>query len=276
MIACNRNIGDMEGTGIMITLKTITMTDKTLLTLFDYSGIWALPFHNAGWNVIQIDLEHNQDILQFKDVQDVWDWGIGNVDGIIAAPPCTDYSVSGAQYWKKKDKDGRTETSNELVRQVLRLVNLFTPTDPDFDGTFFWALENPVGRINKIFPELGKPWYFDPYEFSGYVTSKKDQQRLQQIRKKKGINVTDQENDFVIDCEAYTKKTALYGDFNNKLVKKIIDPVRTCNQGSPLMRLGGNSKHTKKERSYTPYGFAAAFYQANKNYIGTWKDELTY
>jgi hypothetical protein len=152
----------------------------------------------------------------------------------------------------------------------LRLVNLFTPTDPDYDGTFFWSLENPVGRINKIFPELGSPFYFDPFQFAGYVTSKKDQQRLQQIRKKNGINVTDSENNFVIECEAYTKKTALYGDFNNKLIKKIIDPVRTCKQGSPLQRLGSGNKITKRERSYTPYGFAEAFYQANKNYRGSW------
>ena len=191
--------------------------EKTLLTLFDYSGLWALPFHKAGWNVIQIDKDHGQDILQFETVEDVFDWGIHDVNGIIAAPPCTDYSVSGAQYWKAKDADGRTEASNELVNQVFKLVNLFTPTDPDYDGNFFWAVENPVGRINKIFPELGEPYYFNPCDFAGYITTKKDIKRLDELRSRNGAGITADEADYVVDCEAYTKKTCLFGDFNRSL-----------------------------------------------------------
>lgn len=33
------------------------------------------------------------------------------VYGILAAPPCTDFAGSGAQYWPKKDIDGRKQGS---------------------------------------------------------------------------------------------------------------------------------------------------------------------
>ena len=29
-----------------------------------------------------------------------------DIDGILAAPPCTDFTSAGAQYWAQKDKDG--------------------------------------------------------------------------------------------------------------------------------------------------------------------------
>lgn len=123
---------------------------KTLLSLFDYSGSWAYPFFCNGWNVIQLDLKHGFDINSLDSVQACFDYGIDEVHGIIAAVPCTDFTNSGAQYWKQKDANGTTANSLELVYQVQRLADLFTPTDPDYDEPFFWAVENPVGRIGKL------------------------------------------------------------------------------------------------------------------------------
>jgi hypothetical protein len=241
----------------------------TLLSLFDYSGQWALPFHQAGWNVIQLDLKHGNDLNDFQSVEDVFDYGIEDVDGILAAPPCTDFSVSGAQFWKVKDESGRTEEALELVKQVMRFADLFTPTDPDYTKPFFWAMENPVGRLPKLLPEIGQPWYFNPWEFAGHLKpSKKDLARLDKIRMKNGHNVTAAENDFVIDCEAYSKKTGLWGNFNANLKKKPIEVVKCSPQGSFTQRLGGSSAKTKEERSFTPMGFAQAFFQANKNWKG--------
>lgn len=250
------------------------MEERTLLSLYDYSGIWAKPFWDAGWNVIQMDLKHGQDILQFQSVEDVWDWGVNTVDGIIAAPPCTEFTVSGAQFWKAKDEDGRTQEALKLVYQVQRFASLFTPTDPDYDGPFFWAMENPVGRLPKLIPEIGQPTYFNPYEYAGYLQpSKKVLSRLSQIRSKGGIDVTNEESDFVVDWEAYTKKTGLWGNFNKNLVKKPVPQVKCSMQGSFTQRLGGKSIKTKEERSYTPLGFAIAFFEANKDYRDYDRDE---
>jgi hypothetical protein len=241
---------------------------KTLLSLFDYSGTWSQPFEDAGWNVIRWDIktEEFMDINFLEDCEMVLDM-FEDVDGILAAVPCTDFAVSGAQYWPKKDENGTTQASIELVNQVLRLVDLFEPTDPDYydeGGTFFWAMENPVGRINKLFPWLDKPLYFNPCDFAGYLNlSESDLSELNRIRMKNGEDVSREEIEFVIKCEAYTKKTGLWGSFNRNLVNKPIEPVRVCKQGSPVQTFGGKSDKTKENRSVTPNGFSIAFFNAN-------------
>lgn len=187
-----------------------------------------------------------------------------DVDGILAAVPCTDFAVSGAQYWNQKDNTGQTVKALQLVFQVMKLVDLFTPTDPDYEEGFFWAIENPVGRLTSLIPELEKPYFFNPCDFAGYLNiSEADHNELDRIRRKDGSNVTREEIEFVMGKEAYTKKTGLWGEFNRNLVKKPIEPVRVCRQGSPIQVFGGKSDKTKENRSFTPVGFSKAFFNAN-------------
>lgn len=194
--------------------------NKTILSLFDFSGNWSKPYKDNEYNVVQIDTKLGFDILDFDAEL------LDSVYGILAAPPCTDFSGSGAQYWKAKDLDGRTAYSLSLVDKVLELVDIYDPE--------FWVIENPVGRLTTLRPQLGKPWYFNPNEFAGYLENP----------------VTDQ----------YTKKTGLWGKFNKPV--KIELPAILGN--SPIMKLGGKSEKTKELRSMTPVGFALAFYGANK------------
>lgn len=192
------------------------------------------------------------------------------IHGVLAAPPCTHFSASGAQYWQQKDEDGRTAEALEFVDQVMRIADLFMPTDPDYyelGEPFFWALENPVGRLHKLRPELGKPFYFDPCDYAGYLDLSRDElQRLDELRRKDPAEITTAEAMFVMDCNAYTKRTCIYGAFNRHIPKRRIEPVKVCPSGSPLMKLGGGSKNTAEIRSITPAGFATAFFQANRRY----------
>jgi hypothetical protein len=197
---------------------------KTILSLFDYSGRWSRPYKENGYNVFQVDIKLGIDILDLTPE----DMPFDEVYGILAAPPCTDFSGSGAQYWKVKDEDGRTAASLALVDAVLNLVHVYEPT--------FWVLENPVGRLPKLRPEIGSPWYFNPNEFAGYL---------------EGADA---------DAERYTKRTGLWGNFN-KPVKK---PLEVSAAGNWIMKLGGKSERTKELRSMTPLGFAYAFYESNK------------
>ncbi len=151
------------------------MGAKVILSLFDYSGRWSSPYKEAGYDVYCIDIKHGIDILDLS-VDDL----PSEVHGILAAPPCTDFSGSGAQYWKVKD--GRTDASLALIDKTLSLVDHFRPV--------FWALENPVGRLPTLRPALGKPWYFNPNEFAGYLPLE-EQGR-----------------------ECYTKRTGIWGVFN--------------------------------------------------------------
>lgn len=247
---------------------------KTLLSLFDYSGTWSDPFARNGWNVIQWDIKISDfmDINDIGNVEDALDL-FEDVDGIIAAPPCTEFTVSCNRLWNLKDQDGRTAAAMQLVNQTQKLVNLFTPTDPEYEGTFFWALENPVGRLPKLAPELGEPWYFNAWEYAGWnKISRKDRARLAEIRAKDGHGLTRDEFDLVVRVNAYTKRTGLFGDFNRDLVKKPIKPIKCAPQGTFTQRFNGGAKG-KEERSITPEGFALAFYEANKDYIGNWPVE---
>jgi len=147
--------------------------------------------------------------------------GCDGVHGILAAPPCTHFAGSGAQYWKAKDADGRTQEAVALVRHVLKLVRALQPR--------WWALENPVGRLPKLVPELGRPFYWQPHWYG----------------------------------DPYTKRTGLWGNFNADLPRWDVEPIRACAQGSWLQRYGGSSERTKAARSVTPHGFARAFFRAN-------------
>ncbi|MCE9500834.1 MAG: DNA cytosine methyltransferase, partial [Leptospira sp.] len=90
------------------------MQPKTLLSLFDFSGNWSLFYEENGWNVIRIDGKLETDGISTFCVDLTYintDWMYENifdvyeqVDGVIAAPPCTDFAVSGAKHWKHKDK----------------------------------------------------------------------------------------------------------------------------------------------------------------------------
>lgn len=195
---------------------------KVILSLFDFSGNWSKPYKDNGYDVYQVDIKHDIDIL-FLEPQCL---PFDSVYGILAAPPCTDFAGSGAQYWKVKDQDGRTEESLKLVDKVISLVEHYNPV--------FWALENPVGRLSTLRPQLGNPWYFNPYEFAAYAVD--------------------------VEKNRYTKKTGIWGKFN----KPIKDPIEPLPGPSWIMKLGGKSERTKELRSMTPSGFAQAFYEYNQ------------
>jgi len=190
-----------------------------LVSLFDYSGSWSEPYRKAGHRVLQVEKKLGFDIYK-------WDYKAIRQDlvgGIMAAPPCTDFAGSGAQYWRKKDRDGSTDTSVRLIKKILEIIKYFNPG--------FWVIENPVGRLNDLVPELVRygPWYWQPFWFG----------------------------------DLWTKKTGLWGRFNKPKYKVGKKPVKYSDQGSWTQLLGGKSETTKELRSITPPGFAEAFYWAN-------------
>lgn len=181
--------------------------NRTILSLCDYSGEWPRPYKEAGYNVIQVDIQFGQDVRLFEYIGDVY--------GILAAPPCTHLASSGARWWKQKGEEALIENLS-IVDACLRIIAMHNPA--------FWALENPVGRLRRY---LGTPTLiFDPYYYG----------------------------------DPYTKKTLLWGKFNIPKKNKV-EPVKVCEQGSWIQKLGGGSG---LKRSITPAGFARAFFEANK------------
>jgi hypothetical protein len=199
-------------------------SEKVVLSLFDTTGEWSKPWEEAGYQVYRFDI---QDDPEFGDVNkfssEFFNDLFGAFEGqdvyaVLAACPCTDFASSGARHFAAKDADGRTVESVNLVKQTLATIEYFKPS--------VWAIENPVGRIEKL---TGlPPWRlsFNPNHFG----------------------------------DPYTKKTLLWGRFNADLPIAPVEPV----EGSKMHRLyGGKSQATKNARSVTPEGFAYAFFQAN-------------
>lgn len=142
-----------------------------ILSLCDYSGAWSQPYLDAGYRVVRVDPKHSATVddgslLVWRGtVSDVLASyrSLGPVHGILAAPPCTDFSLAGVAHWTRKDLNGSTAKSVQIVLDVLHLVVLLRPR--------WWALENPRGRIRQLVPQLGKPShsfhpcdYGDPYK----------------------------------------------------------------------------------------------------------------
>ncbi|MDP4117646.1 MAG: hypothetical protein Q8873_00435 [Bacillota bacterium] len=85
-----------------------------------------------------------------------------NVYGILAAPPCTDFSGSGARWWAGKDIDGSTIKSMGVVIRCLTIIAA--------SNSVFWAFENPVGRLRRW---MGNPaLIFNPCDYGDTYTKK--------------------------------------------------------------------------------------------------------
>ena len=232
----------------------------TILSLFDESGIWSHPFVQAGYDVYQFDLNTGFEIRDFSVGWFIENWNITDVEGVLAAPPCTHFTCSGNQYWAVKDADGRTAAAVELVMQVIRVVQYFEPD--------WWVIENPQGRLVKLITAycgadiLGKPWYFDPFEFAGYADEEFNYRRMSEEPLKSFASKFSSAQRLAFATERYTKRTGLWGEFNIPH-KLSLPPVQFCEQGSWLQLLGGKSERTKQLRSTTPTGFSQAFFEVN-------------
>jgi hypothetical protein len=199
-------------------------SDKIVLSLFDHTGNWSRPWEEAGYQVLRFDIQDNPvtgDVNAFsvEFFSDYFgDFGGLQVYAILAACPCTEFAVSGARHFAAKDDDGRTLAAVQLVHQTLRTVEYYRPV--------VWAIENPVGRIEKLGGLPSWRLAFDPNHLG----------------------------------DPYTKKTLIWGRFNADLP---VAPVEAVEGSKMHTRFGGRSMATKNARSETPEGFSYGFFLAN-------------
>jgi hypothetical protein len=195
---------------------------KTILDLCGGTGSWSKPYREAGYNVITVDPLAENDgqnfvgtVQEFLDCYE--DWKHIDVHGVLFGPPCTEFAGSGARWWKDKNPK-LLEDAIDVVRTGLKIIKLVKPE--------FWAMENPVGRLARMVPEVGQ-WCmaFQPNEYG----------------------------------DPYTKKTCLWGSFNTDLEKDWVEPT----EGSKMHKLPPGPDRWRK-RSVTPPGFANAFFEANR------------
>lgn len=121
-----------------------------VLVACEYSGVVRDAFLRAGHEAMSCDLlptdapgPHYQ-----GDVRDVLDYPW---DLMIAHPPCTDLSVSGARHFAAKRMDGRQQAG---VSFVMMLAKRDIPRI---------AIENPVSVLSSLWrkpDQVIQPWQF--------------------------------------------------------------------------------------------------------------------
>ena len=208
---------------------------KIILDLCGGTGAWSVPYREAGYDVRNITLPE-YDVRTYKPPQ--------NVYGILAAPPCTMFSLARTKAIKPRDlKEGM-----EIVYACLKIIwevqyKLKSPHAKETQLKF-WALENPKGLLKRF---LGKPVLeFDPWEFG----------------------------------DEYQKKTHLWGWFNEpkkSLLERPMGDLALYKSLTPSKRIKFDKLKTKdiapefygkltrtERRAITPRGFALAFFKANQ------------
>ena len=149
-----------------------------VLVACEYSGIVREAFAKRGHDAWSCDLlptdqpsdKHIQgDVLEI--INDGWDL-------IIAHPPCTHLSLSGAKYWAEKRADGRQQKAIKFVEDIW-----------DADCPLI-CVENPVGALTKH-SKLGRATqYIQPYEFN-HAEQKRTGLWLKGLPKLKGTKFID-------------------------------------------------------------------------------------
>lgn len=121
--------------------------DKIILDLCGGTGAWSRPYKEAGYDVRVVTLPQH-DIKTYHPP--------ANVYGVLAAPPCTMFSMARTTARTPRD----LKSAMEVVHACLRVI---WECQQDGKRLEFWALENPKARLRWF---LGRPALtFNPYDF---------------------------------------------------------------------------------------------------------------
>lgn len=122
-------------------------SDKIILDLCGGTGSWSRPYELSGYDVRLITLP-DYDVRDYHPPE--------RVHGILAAPPCTEFSVLNCRA-EARDRD---EAAGMMI--VNACLSIIKKTECDW-----WALENPRGYLRKYLgiPRLTfQPWFYgDPW-----------------------------------------------------------------------------------------------------------------
>jgi len=220
------------------------MKKKIILDLCGGTGAWSEPYRKAGYDVRVITLpEHNilftrinnNGTLDFyRDKMHVskdFQVKIKDIHGILAAPPCTQFSFARTTAKTPRDFKGAMEIIS-ACEQIIRACVIG-------GGLKFWAMENPTGHLRRF---IGKPTFrFYQWQFGGYH-----------------VKSTDIWGHF-----NYPRPTVK--------IKPEVDHAEIDRRwANPVIpeyikeRLKSTGERRAAVRAITPEGFARAFYKSNK------------
>lgn len=227
---------------------------KKAIFLYDYTGLMARPWLDAGYECWLFDGQHTPGVTREGNIVKVGMWfdaakvqehsvvisemvGDG-VEMVFGFPECTHLAVSGAAHFAKKLAD---DPMIQIKATVL--ATLVEAVGVKCDAK--WAAENPVSVLSTLWR---KPNFsFHPWEYGGYLPED---------------DLHPTWPDYIAPRDAYPKKTCIWcgNGFVEPERRPVIEPHGYSTQHS---KLGGKSLRTKNIRSATPRGFARAVFEAN-------------
>lgn len=149
--------------------------NKIILDLCGGSGSWARPYQEAGYDVRLITLPeydvtrirkeyiHGVPSLRLEnEITGLYEYiPIDQIHGILAAPPCTEFSVLNC---KAEARERKPAEGLVVVMACLNVIRWCTPK--------WWAMENPVGHLREY---MGTPQLtFQPWEYGDPWTKRTD------------------------------------------------------------------------------------------------------
>lgn len=213
-------------------LTTGIVRRKIILDLCGGTGSWSRPYKDAGYDV-RIITTPKYDVTKWRDYPDLVELvESGKVYGVLAAPPCTMFSM--ARTVAKTPRDMKS-----ALKVVNACLDIIAECQYDNGRLAFWALENPKARLRWF---LGKPLHtFQPMDY-GDPHSKK----------------TDIWGYFNADL----KKNPV--ELNEKQRKQSHLNSRELPQLPDGYVCPPDMNKRAAQRSITPEGFANAFFKANR------------
>jgi hypothetical protein len=227
---------------------------KKAIFLFDYTGIMAQPWLDAGYECWCFDGQHNKGVTQTgnlikvgmffeanakltfaKRIVDLVGPGVVHVFGF---PECTDLTCTGAKHFASKREFNPLFQSEAIeLCDLVRVVGVLAACR--------WAFENPKGVVSTQYRRYD--FRFDPCDFGGYLPETDLHPLYPEVYPGR---------------DAYNKDTCIWSGGGYKQPKRNrIEPLEKENPG--WKKCGGKSQKTKNIRSATARGFAIANFQAN-------------
>ena len=128
--------------------KELENKNKIILHLCAKTGSDSFPYKQNGYSVIIVD--EQMDVRKYNPPEDVY--------GIIANPPCTEFSTARANGRARNPEEGFA-----LVWECLRIINASSPK--------WYVIENPAKGVLKKY--LGDPKYsYEPWWYGSGWTKK--------------------------------------------------------------------------------------------------------
>jgi len=224
---------------------------KTVISLFDETGLAGRDWAMNGYNVHCFDIVHDEIprvekvgkglmIFTHWDARNVFS-SVSLMDQdddvhfVMAFPPCTDLAVSGAAHFSKKFAKN-PNFQKDAVEMVLAALFIAGVYDCPF------IIENPVSVLSTMWRKPN--FMFDPYEYGGYLPED---------------DVHPEYPEYIEPRDAYRKKTCYWTGGGFDMPEPIPVPFKTGYSKQHRL-LGGKSAKTKRIRSASPRGIARAIY----------------